>query len=152
MAAETFVIVPANPGPLLWVFVPLVLVLGFVVFLLAQSIVGSRSARFVVSDEGVRIVGDMYGPLVPAAQVRSDAARVVDLTREPSLRPARRSFGTGMPGYAAGWFRLAGGERALVYLTEPRLAVYVPTTAGYALVLSPRDPDAFVERVRAISR
>lgn len=61
-------------------------------------------------------------------------------------------MGTGLPGYQAGWFRLTNGERALLYLTDRRRAVYVPTTAGYSVLLSPAEPDAFVSALRAIAQ
>jgi hypothetical protein len=57
---------------------------------------------------------------------------------------ARRTFGTGLPGLPG---RLVpAGERraALLYLTDRRKAVYVPTTAGYSLLLSPDDPEGFL--------
>ena len=55
-----------------------------------------------------------------------------------------------MPGYRSGWFKLEGGERALLYLTDVQRAVYVPTTEGYGVLLSPSDPDAFVAALRAL--
>jgi hypothetical protein len=69
----------------------------------------------------------------------------------PELQPTRRTFGTGLPGYRSGWFRLRNGERALLYLTDEARAVYVPTTAGYSVLLSPRDPDQFVAALRTVS-
>jgi hypothetical protein len=57
-------------------------------------------------------------------------------------------MGTGLPGYQAGWFRLANGETALLYLTDRAKAVYVPTTNGYALILSPDNPERFMAALR----
>ena len=54
----------------------------------------------------------------------------------------------GLPGLAAGWYRLNGGEKALVFVTDKARAVYVPTRLGYALVVSPADPDGFLEALR----
>jgi hypothetical protein len=61
-----------------------------------------------------------------------------------------RTLGTGLPGYKAGWFRLGNGEKALVYLTDLERAVYVPTRAGYSLLLSPADPQAFLNALAAL--
>jgi hypothetical protein len=63
-----------------------------------------------------------------------------------------RTMGTSMPGYRAGWFRLRNGEKALLYLTDWSRVVYVPTTAGYGLLLSPSEPDQFLAAVHAVSR
>ena len=71
---------------------------------------------------------------------------------EPALTPQRRTMGTGLPGYQAGWYRLKNGERALLYLTDRSRAVYVPTTAGYSVLLSPAEPDAFMSAIRSIGR
>jgi hypothetical protein len=59
-------------------------------------------------------------------------------------------MGTGLPGYKAGWFRLRNGERALLYLTDRARAVYGPTSAGYGLLLSPAEPDAFHAALRSM--
>lgn len=45
---------------------------------------------------------------------------------------------------------LANGESALLYLTDRRKAVHVPTALGYSLLNSPDDPDAFVSELRAL--
>jgi hypothetical protein len=61
-------------------------------------------------------------------------------------------MGTGLPGYRSGWFRLRNGEKALLYLTDTSRAVYVPTTAGYGVLLSPQNPDEFVAALRGIGK
>ena len=54
-------------------------------------------------------------------------------------------------GYRAGWFRLRNGEKALVYVTDPSRVVYIPTTEGYAVMVSPHEPDAFLAAVRSVA-
>jgi hypothetical protein len=76
---------------------------------------------------------------------------VVDIEQERTLRPRGKTIGTAIPGYRSGWFRLANGEKALLYLTDSRRVVYVPTRAGYSLLLSVDRPAEFVERLRAIA-
>ena len=58
--------------------------------------------------------------------------------------PTRRTLGTGLPGYASGWFRLHNGEKALVYLSRRDQVVYVPTSEGYSLLLSVEHPQRFI--------
>jgi hypothetical protein len=149
--ADAYEIMPVNSGSMWAVIIPAVLLLGFLVFVFGSSFLGARQSRFIVSSEGLRISGDVYGRLIPARELRVEEARVVDLSSEAQLRPARRTFGTGMPGYSAGWFTLQNGEKALVYLTDRRRAVYVPTSAGYSVLLSPRDPDQFVRSLKTIA-
>lgn len=54
---------------------------------------GSRSARFEVGSEGLRVRGDFYGRLVPASAIVARGARSVNLRTETALRPARRTLG-----------------------------------------------------------
>jgi hypothetical protein len=150
---EVFHIVPASvrSSGFFWVAGLLIVVLLGTAFLLGASIRGSRKATFEVSADGLRLRGDLYGRRVPAAELRGGAARVVDLDAEARLRPVARTMGTAVSGYRAGWFRLASGEKALLYVTDPRRVVYVPTRAGYALLLSVDRPTEFVERLRSIA-
>jgi hypothetical protein len=111
----------------------------------------SRAPKFEVSPEGLRISGSPFGRMIPAAQLRIDAARLVDFTKSPDLRPKWRTMGVGLPGYQAGWFRLHDGEKALVFLSGKRPAMYDPTDAGYCLLISPDDPAALLSSLRAIA-
>jgi hypothetical protein len=81
--------------------------------------------------------------------LRRAEIRRIDLATSPELAPRLRTLGTGLPGYQAGWFRLRNGEKALLYLTDRGRAVYVPTTAGYSVLVSPENPDEFVAALRA---
>lgn len=147
---EVFTIAPAGTRPL-WLFVPVALIVVAVFAVLAVSIWGSRAATFEVSPTGLRLRGDFYGRAVPIEHIRVDEVRRVDLSAGGELRPTLRTWGTGLPGYQSGWFRLANGDRALLYLTDRTRAIYVPTTDGYSLLLSPTDPDAFMAALRAAS-
>jgi hypothetical protein len=145
---QVFAIAPAGTRGVVLILVVLVPV--FV--LVGMSLLGSWTARFEVSPEGLRLRGDLYGRLIPASQVVVDGVRRVDFATSAELAPRRRTLGTGLPGYQAGWFRLANGDSALVYLTDRSRAVFVPTTAGYSVLLSPSDPDGFVGAVRSLGR
>ncbi|HET7599488.1 MAG TPA: PH domain-containing protein [Gemmatimonadales bacterium] len=139
--------VPGGARPL-YLLAPIFLLLVGGLGFLAWTAYGSQRARFVLSDAGIAFRGDVYGRRVPWSAVRAAEARMVDLAREPALRPRSRRVGTAVPGYAAGWFRLANGERALLYLTDRQRALYIPTDAGYALLLSPAAPERMLEEVR----
>lgn len=150
---ETFPIAPIT-GRAVWL-VPLasVCLVLLVIGLVGATLLGTRGARFDVSPEGLRLRGDFYGRMIPidALRVPGASARRVDFRESPELAPRRRTMGTGLPGYQAGWFRLRNGESALLYLTDRSRAVYVPTTAGYGLLLSPVDPDRFLAALRAVT-
>jgi hypothetical protein len=142
-----FPIVPAGTGPLWFLGAISALLLALVV-LFAWITWSSRHAQFTISPEGLRVRGDLYGRMIPAAALLVDEARPLDLRREPERGPASRRLGTGLPGFASGWFRLRNGEKALIYLTDRSRVVYVPTRDGYALLLSVAAPDEFVRRLK----
>ena len=150
---EVFHIVPANLRSSALVSLGALLLAVFVVvaLLFVASIRGSRAATFELSSDGLRLRGDVYGRRVAAADLRGGAAKVIDLQADGALRPVRRTMGTALPGYRAGWFRLADGEKALLYVTDPRRVVYVPTRAGYSLLLSVDQPAEFLKRLQAIA-
>lgn len=125
-----------------WFLLPVLLLVG-VGALLVVTVLGANHSRFELTPEGLRLRGDFYGRFIPRAQLNVAAARRVT-PDDAGLKPGVRTLGTGMPGYRAGWFRLRNGEKALLYLTDESRAVYIPTHAGYSLLLSPVDPDAFL--------
>ncbi|HEV8446412.1 MAG TPA: PH domain-containing protein [Gemmatimonadaceae bacterium] len=147
---ETFAIIPGQIRGV-WVFLllllPLVAILG-AGGALTLSLIGARNARFEVSASGLRLRGDLYGRMVPAASLQLDQARPVDLTRDRDLQPVRRSVGTALPGYRSGWFSLRNGQRALLYVTDPSRVAYVPTRDRYVILLSVADPAALIARLR----
>lgn len=113
---------------------------------------GAKSARAEVSPAGLRLRGDLYGRLISPDRIRGLAATRVDFAARPDLAPARRTLGTALPGYQAGWFRLRNGEKALLYLSDRRRAVYIPTTEEYSVLISPSDPDSFLSAIRSLGR
>ena len=115
----------------------------------ALTVALSRTPKFEVSPEGLRISGNPFGRTIPASELRLDAARVVDFATTPDLRPKWRTLGIGLPGFKAGWFRLYDGEKALVFLSGAKSAVYIPTTAGYSLLISPQDATGLLSSLRA---
>ena len=149
---EIFPIVPAQGRMLYVLLVGVGVLLLGVMALMYATARGSRDSRFEVSADGLRLRGDLYGRFIPAANIRASEARIVDASDRSEFGPRFRTAGTAVPGYHAGWFRLRNGEKGLLYLTRREQAVYVPTTEGYSLVLSPSDPQRFVERLRTLAR
>jgi Bacterial PH domain len=148
---QVFTIAPASTRAF-WMIGGVVAATLLLLGVLGASAFAARNARFEVSPDGVRLKGDVYGRFIPASELRFDTARRVDFAATPDLVPSRRTGGTGLPGYQAGWFRLSNGEKALVYLTDRNRAVYVGTTAGYGLLLSPADPEGFLAALASSSR
>ena len=107
---EVFTIAPADTKALWLIGLIPLLVLVLVAGVLGASITGARTARFEVATDGLRLRGDWYGRFIPANQLVAAGARRVDLAKTPELLPGRRTMGTSLSGYQAGWFRLRNGD------------------------------------------
>jgi hypothetical protein len=143
---SVFPIAPTE-GRYLWFLIPMGLLLLGVMVILVVSLRGGRATRFEIDGSALRLRGDLYGRAIPLSHLRVDQARRVNFAVDSALRPKWRRMGTALPGYSAGWFTLNSGEKALVYLTDRSRAVYIPTSDGYSLLLSPTDPDAFLAQL-----
>jgi len=141
---DVFSIAPA-PARALYFLGGVCLFLALVMALLLWITYSSQHSRVEIGADRLRLVGDLWGRSIPLAALDLGRAQVLDLARAPERRPASRRLGTGLPGYASGWFRLANGEKALLYLTDWRRVAYVPTTEGYSLLLSVEDPQALLD-------
>lgn len=140
---QTFPIIPAS-GNVFFVLAPLAVLMFGLLVLFGYLGYSSRHVSFEVSPEGLRINGDIYGRMVPAASLVASGARELNLNYDTEHRPVARTNGTGLPGYLAGWFRLGNREKALVFVTDKSHAVYIPTRDGYSLLVSPAEPQAFI--------
>lgn len=143
---QVFELAPGGSGRMMWIIAVVLIVT--LVGTLALLFFGARRPSFEVSSEGLRVRGSLYGRMIPASQLRLEEAQVVNLEATQELRPKWRTNGVGLPGYSAGWFRLRNREKALVFLTDRKHAIYIPTTEGYVILISPGDPEAFVESLR----
>lgn len=144
---DIFAITPASTKPL-WVLAVICVILAVVLFALAYTAYSSRHSRVELDQNRIRLVGDFWGREIPIRQLKVSDARILDLTGNTAYAPARRTLGTGLPGYASGWFRLRNGEKALVYLTKRQSVVYIPTSEGFSLLLSVESPERFLEKLQ----
>ncbi len=141
---HVFTIAPASMKGI-WLIVGIVgIVLLLAAFVIGSAAIAARNAKFEITSEGLRLSGDLYGRLIPSAALRIDTVKRIDFALTPDYSLRWRTLGIGLPGYKAGWFRLRNGEKALVYLTDPSRAVYINTSEGYSLLLSPEDPNGFI--------
>jgi hypothetical protein len=117
-------------------------------FFINSLIHGAANAEIALRGGLLVVRGSIYGRDIPLAQVDATKAQAVDLGQAGPKSLKWRTNGIGMPGLAAGWYRLTDGEKALVFVTNKQRAVYVPTSLGYAVVVSPGDPQRFLDALR----
>ncbi len=144
---ETFPMVPATQSTLL-LMIPLAFVLVGAVGIFLYFFWTARHTDIIVDRDEIVVTGFFYGRTIPMPNVIADAIRIENIDKASPYRLTRRTNGVGLPGYKAGWFRMANGEKALVYVTVKDRVVVVPTTAGYTLLASVENPDAFVAKIR----
>lgn len=98
--------------------------------------------------QGMLIVNTGLGTSRMAlADLRAHGLHVVDLNDQRELKPMLRLFGTGLPGFAGGWFRLRNGETAVCLLLDRSRVSYLRgETDKRSLLLSLAEP----EKLRAL--
>ena len=144
---QIFPIVPGSNGPFYLMGGISLFMLALIIFLMYIAF-SSRNAKFEVSPEGIRIRGDIYGRMIRMEKLLTDEAKAVRLNEDSEYRLRWKSNGSGLPGYKAGWFKLRNREKALVFITDPKRVVYIPTRDGYSIMLSVADPGVFIEALR----
>jgi hypothetical protein len=144
---QVFMIIPGS-GSIYFVLAPVIVLMLVIAGLMAYLAYSARHVRFEVSADGLRISGDLYGRMIPSRDLIAERARALDLTRESDFALSRRTNGAALPGYRSGWFRLRNGEKALAFVTDVTRVAYVPTRAGYSVLVSVDEPARFVEAVK----
>lgn len=140
--------IPPAAGKGVWVLIAVLVILVAAAAMLGWVAWSTKHSRAEVSPQGLRLVGDLWGRTIPLETLRLDEARIVDLRAEPDLVPRRRTMGTGLPGFAAGWFRLRNSEKALIYLTDRTRVVYLPTDEDYSVMLSSEEPERLLDALK----
>ncbi len=140
MTEQVFEIIPAGSAPL-WVLMPVVLLMFGLGMFFLHTIYTSKNSQVHLTLEHMEIKGGLYGRSIPLNELRVDEARRLNLKIDKTYAPSSRRNGIGLPDYQAGWFKLKNGEKSLVFVTNPKRVVYIPTENDYSLLLSVKDPD-----------
>jgi hypothetical protein len=132
-----------------WFFAVIICLLMVPLVLLGWLAWSTQHARFTLSPEGLRLQGDLWGRHIPLHALKLDEAVVTDLRQDVAHQPKRRTMGSALPGYSAGWFELRNGSKGLLYVTDRSRVVRLPTSEGYTLLLSVPEPQRLIDALRA---
>lgn len=146
-ASIVFPMIPAASKSL-WFFAIISLVLVGVLVLMLWLAWSMQHVRFTVSNEGLRLQGDLYGRLIPLKSLKLGEAVVTNLNTDKDHQPKWRTMGTGLPGYAAGWFKLRNGAKGLLYISDRTRVARIPTTEGYIVMLSVAEPQTLINALK----
>ena len=103
-----------------------------------------------IRDRSLKIDIPVYGRTIPIANLDLAGAQVLSLDERSDVRTVMRTNGIGLPGYAAGWFKLASGRKALLGVTSGPV-LYIPTSEGYSVLLSVKHPDVALQKLRSVA-
>jgi hypothetical protein len=109
---------------------------------------GPLHRQIEVSAAGIRIEAIIIRKKIAMSDLQISNARIVDIDQEPSLRPWIKLYGVGLPTNRQGWFVLKNRRKALLMLKRFHRVVYIPTDRGYALLLSPAQPEEFLNALQ----
>ena len=114
----------------------LLTMLGMLMLAFVGILFALNRRALLLTDKELIVRAGFYGRTLPRSSLRPEAALEVSLLEYRELGPLWRTNGIGLPGFKAGWFRLRNREKALVLLTDPFKVTYLPTSEGYALLIS----------------
>ncbi len=134
------------PVPLsAWITIAVIAAVVLVVLLIV--IIPLLSFRVTVDDDRIECRSlFMYRMVIRRGDVENIS--IVNLEEHPGLRPTTRTFGTGLPGYSLGWFRLKNGAEAFLAVSRRGDAVVIRLRDGRYVILAPSDMEGFKEALR----
>ncbi|MBF0539351.1 MAG: hypothetical protein HQL03_13980 [Nitrospirae bacterium] len=140
------------PWSSLWILVVVLMVVVGIALVIGYNIYAVRHVRLEVSPEGLRIKGGLYGRSIALSSLVMTEAKVITLAQEPRLCPKIRTNGIGLHGYGQGWFTLQDDSKALLFMAMNERALYIPTTEGYVLLLTPGYPEGVLHTLNEIKK
>jgi len=133
---------PAAKTPMLFAatIAPLVILLATLMILRALN----RGGVYV--DQGELVVKPGIGSKrIALSALRRHGLSIVDLSERTELKPVLKLWGTSLPGFAGGRFRLRNGDNAICLLLDRTRVSYLRSDDGTAVLLSLREPEQLRE-------
>ena len=140
--------IQSSSNTVLFVVIPLCLLLLALIVLVAAFYASSKRAVFAINNDELEIRATLYSRKVPLAEIRREGIEPVDLEEDAGLKVKWRTNGIALPGYSEGWFRLKNGKKALLFVTDKKKLVLVPTVHDYIIIVSPADPAEFIRALK----
>ena len=138
------------PLPTAAFIAPVIILVAVPVIILVAMLflVWSLRQAGVYVDQGELVVNTGLGrKCIALSRLRAQGLRIVDLNEHSELKPFIRIWGTGLPGFSGGWFRLRNGKKAVCLLLDRRRVCYLHCDDdNLSLLLSLQEP----EKLRAL--
>lgn len=110
-----------------------------------------HAAVHVTQGQSLTIKAGLGSPSLDWDEIDHDGIRPVKWREDSGLTPVSRDFGTGFPGFAAGWFTLKNGSKAFLIMVQAApegsdilIPVHEKEGDRYQIILSLQNPDGFL--------
>jgi hypothetical protein len=124
-----------------------IVVVSALVMLLLALLLLMQSARVHVDQDTLIVHTGVGTKRIPLANLRAHGLRLVNFSTHPELRPVVKLWGTGLPGFAGGWFKLRNSDKAVCLLLDRHGISYLRSDADkLTVLLSLAEP----EKLRAL--
>lgn len=123
---------------------------GLIVLTSILVIRGLKRAGVRIEDSTLVVNTGLGSKRIALSNLRARGLQLVDLSERAELKPFLRTWGTSLPGFSSGWFRLRNGEKAMCLLLDRHRVCYLRSDDdNVSLLLSLAEPDklrALLER------
>jgi hypothetical protein len=130
---------PAAGPPLMFAAATAPLIILLAMIMIVRSL---KRARAYVDQGDLVVKPGMGSKRIALSALRKSGLNVVNLGERADLKPVLKLWGTGLPGFAGGRFRLRNGETAVCLLLDRDRVSYLRSEDGkLALLLSLAEPE-----------
>lgn len=120
-----------------------------VTLLLVHFLYGGYRSSVTITEDTLECSVPVYSRSIPLDTIEPAGARIVNMRTDREIRLGLRINGLGSLGYSLGWFKLVGGGKALVALTDRSSVAGLPLSDGTTVLVSLEDPAAFISALQA---
>ena len=120
-----------------------------ITLLLVYLLYGGYRSSVTITGDALEVSVPVYGRSIPLDTIEPTGARIVNMRTDRGVRLGLRTNGLGALGYSLEWFRLVGGGKALVALTDRSSVASLPLNDGTTVLISLEDPVAFIQALQA---
>jgi hypothetical protein len=121
--------------------VPAILIVGFLYFWF-----GLTSSKLELRDSSLDFKAVFYGKRVDINDVDLDNVKLLDYTEKQNL-PSYRTNGISLFGVNWGWFKLKNGRKSLMFVTDIKKAVLIPTNLDFDIIISTKEPEKLITAI-----
>lgn len=110
-----------------------------------------RRQSIKVDEQGITVTTTFYQRQLSWPALDLAQARVVNPDEHTEFKLRRKTNGTSLPGFKSGWYRLRNGSKALVAIRRGERVAWLPTGAGYGLLLEPARAQSLLDYLKRVA-